>query len=75
MTQMTIREGLKKYGTHGRASVMKEIKNLVSRDCLGEVLYESLFTQVGDQSLVGAKREQVILSCHILEYNLLYGLS
>ena len=42
MTQMTVREGLKKYGEHGRASVMKEIRNLVSQDCLGEVLYGSL---------------------------------
>lgn len=30
MTQMTIREGLKKYGTNGRASAMKEIRNFVS---------------------------------------------
>ena len=42
MTQMNIQEGLKQHGADGKASLMKEINNLVTHDCFGEVEYESL---------------------------------
>ena len=42
MTSMSIQEGLKIHGVDGKASVMKEIHNLVSRECFDEVSYKSL---------------------------------
>eukprot|EP00536_Pseudo-nitzschia_multiseries_P010625 jgi/Psemu1/203784/e_gw1.332.17.1 len=45
MTQMSIKEGLKTFGDKGKQSIMKEINNLVSRDCFGEVDQESLTTE------------------------------
>ena len=39
---MSIREGLKRHGADGKASLLKEINNLVTRDCFGKVDYESL---------------------------------
>ena len=41
-TQMNVSRGIKKYGDRGKASAMKEVKNLVARECFGEVSYESL---------------------------------
>jgi hypothetical protein len=44
-TQFNIKQGMKKYPEEGKASVMKELKNLVKRDVFGEVEYESLTSQ------------------------------
>ena len=45
MTQMNVARGIREYGEAGKASAMKEINNLVSRDCFGEIEYESLSDQ------------------------------
>jgi hypothetical protein len=42
MAQMSVSKGIKTHGDAGKASAMKEINNLVVRDCFGEVEYKSL---------------------------------
>ena len=42
MAQMSVSKGIKTRGDAGKASAMKEINNLVVRDCFGEVEYKSL---------------------------------
>ena len=51
MTSIGIREGLKVHGTEGKASVIKEINNLVSRECYSEVPYKSQNDKQKKQSL------------------------
>ena len=41
-SQMSVNQGLQHHGERGKASAMKEIKNLVSRKCFGEVKCNSL---------------------------------
>ena len=42
MASMSICEGLKVRGAEGKASVMKEINNIVSCECFDEVTFKSL---------------------------------
>jgi hypothetical protein len=44
-TQYNIKQGMKEYPEEGKASIMKELNNLVKRDVFGEVEYESLSPQ------------------------------
>jgi hypothetical protein len=44
-TQYNIKQGMNKYPEEGKASIMKELNNLVKRDVFGEVDYESLSPQ------------------------------
>ena len=41
-TQMNVNQGMILHGDRGKQSAMKEVKNLVSRECFGEVDYDSL---------------------------------
>ena len=52
MTQMSIREGLKRYWADGETSLMKEINNLVTRYCFGEFNYESLTAEEKRKALL-----------------------
>ena len=42
MSQMSLSIGIKGHGEQGEASALKEINNLVGRDCFREVEYEPL---------------------------------
>ena len=39
---MSVQQGINKYGDEGKASAMKDIKNLTSNKCFGETDYEKL---------------------------------
>ena len=52
LTQMSVKQGIKLHGTKGKESVMKEIHNLVDRDCFGEVAYKTLSREDRKYALV-----------------------
>ena len=41
LTQLSVKQGIKLHGAKGKESVMKEIHNLVDRDCFREVAYKT----------------------------------
>ena len=49
--QMSVREGVRKYGSEGKDSVLREIKNLTDNDCFGETKYKKLTQEQKDQAL------------------------
>ena len=49
--QMSVREGIKRHGSEGKASAMKEVTNLVENDCFGETEYDKLTQQMKDKAL------------------------
>eukprot|EP00536_Pseudo-nitzschia_multiseries_P018072 jgi/Psemu1/54022/gm1.54022_g len=51
MTQMSIWEELKRDGDQGKASIMKEIHNLVSQDCFEEVNQNTMTSDHRQQAL------------------------
>lgn len=40
--QYSVNAGVKKYGSEGKESALKEIRNLCDNDCFGETSYEKL---------------------------------
>ena len=44
-TQLNVVEGIKTHGNRGKESAMKEVKNLVARECFGEVDCHSLTSE------------------------------
>ena len=40
--QMSVQEGVRKYGSEVKESALREIKNLTDNDCFGETKYEKL---------------------------------
>eukprot|EP00536_Pseudo-nitzschia_multiseries_P002497 jgi/Psemu1/5685/gm1.5685_g len=51
MTQMSTQEGMRVHGEEGKASIMKEIDNLVTRGCFGKVNCNLLTEQQKHQAL------------------------
>ena len=49
--QMNVKQGIKEYGDDGKASALKEINNLTSNECFGEVAYETLTQRQKDRAL------------------------
>ena len=49
--QMNVKQGIKEYGEDGKASALKEINNLTSNECFGEIEYEKLTQTQKDRAL------------------------
>ena len=49
--QMGIQQGIKQYGDDGKESVMKEIRNLTTNECFGEISFETLTQEMKDRAL------------------------
>ena len=49
--QMSVQEGVCKYGSEGKESALIEIKNLTDNDCFGETKYEKLMQEQKDRAL------------------------
>ena len=50
--QMNVKQGIKQFGDNGKASALKEIKNLTSNECFGEIKYETLTQTQRDKALL-----------------------
>ena len=49
--QMNVKQGIKEYGDDGKASALKEIDNLTSNECFGEIEYDRLTQTQKDRAL------------------------
>ena len=49
--QMSIQEGIHKYGDDGNMSTMKKMRNLTSNECFGETNYSLLTQEMKDHAL------------------------
>ena len=49
--QMNVKQGIKQFGDDGKASALKEIKNLTGNECFGEIDYETLTQTQKDKAL------------------------
>jgi hypothetical protein len=49
--QYSVNAGVKKYGSEGKESALKEIRNLCDNDCFGETSYEKLTQEQKDRAL------------------------
>ena len=49
--QISIQEGVRKYGLEGKELVLREIKNKMDNDCFGETKYEKLTQEQKDRAL------------------------
>ena len=49
--QMNVKQGIKEYGDDGKASALKEINNLTSNECFGEIDYDRLTQTQKDRAL------------------------
>ena len=49
--QMNMQQGIKKFGSDGKKSAMKEIENLTGNECFGEIEYEDLTDEMKDKAL------------------------
>ena len=49
--QMSVQQGIHKYGEEGKKSAMKEIENLTDNECFGEIDYNSIAQEMKDKAL------------------------